>query len=139
MQTAFKRKVSRPKTEWGPSKTHQEFERDCNISKIVKAAGKEATLMVPRVSEPVYGNFENGADFKEIQNKLIEAEQQFMALPSKIREKFNNDPAELIEFCKDENNVEEAKEMGLLPPDLPEPEIPTVRVIKDPEEPDKGE
>jgi len=40
-----------------------------------------------------------------------------MALPSAVRERFNNDPAKFVEFATDEANVEELRKMKLLSPE----------------------
>ena len=37
-----------------------------------------------------------------------------MDLPAKIRQRFNNNPAELIAFLQNSDNIEEAVELGLM-------------------------
>ena len=44
------------------------------------------------------------------------ADDAFMALPAAVRERFNNDPAELVDFVSDVNNRSEAIDLGLIPP-----------------------
>lgn len=41
------------------------------------------------------------------------AQEQFAALSSKIRKRFNNDPVELLKFVSDAKNLEEMYELGL--------------------------
>ena len=42
-----------------------------------------------------------------------------MALPSRVRRRFDNDPAELMEFLADEANREEAVMLGLIEKEEP--------------------
>ncbi len=51
---------------------------------------------------------------------MIEAQENFMRLPANIRKRFDNDPAQLIEFINDPNNLDEAINIGL----AKEPEKP---------------
>jgi phage internal scaffolding protein len=47
-------------------------------------------------------------------NRVIAAQDEFEALPAQIRARFDNDPANLIEFLENENNRPEAEELGLV-------------------------
>ena len=61
-----------------------------------------------------YGDFSELGDYMENMNKVIEAREMFDALPSKIRERFGNNPGAMINFVMDPNNRDEAIELGLL-------------------------
>lgn len=77
--------------------------------------------------EPMYGDFTNVGDFLDCQTRINHAEEQFMSLPSDLRRRFHNDPAEVIEFVNDPDNLEEARELGLLPkPEVIPAEMPDV-------------
>lgn len=53
---------------------------------------------------------------------VLDAQDTFAELPSKVRKKFNNDPRELLLFMDDPSNLEEARELGLAEPEpIPEP------------------
>ena len=41
-------------------------------------------------------------------------QDDFMELPAQLRSRFNNDPAELIDFLGKEENREEATKLGLV-------------------------
>ena len=59
----------------------------------------------------------------DAQNFVIEAGEMFDALPSRIRKRFNNSPAQLLEFLADTANVSEAISLGLISaPVEPEPQ-----------------
>jgi len=70
-------------------------------------------------------------DYQSAANAVIAANQSFAALPAKIRNRFNNDPAALLAFIEDDANAEEAYALGILK--RPEPRL------ESPTEPEKGE
>lgn len=86
-----------------------------------------------------YGDFSGYSDFHGLKNRLIQAEEEFMALPSQIRRRFNNDAGEMIDFINDPENATEAALMGLIEkiePDLTEqPVEPPEEPAEPPEEP----
>ena len=69
---------------------------------------------------PQFGDFSNEFDFRQAQETVIRAAEAFASLPSRVRKRFNNDPAELLEFLADEKNREEAVYLGLI--EKPEPQ-----------------
>lgn len=100
-------------TFYGESMTLQEFERECNINYIVDSF--MSTGVLPNVDdEPLYGDFSNIGDFAAIQQSFVDTYAQFDALPSAVRKRFNNDPADLIAFINDSNNRDEAVKLGLI-------------------------
>lgn len=83
-----------------------------------------------------YGDFSNIADYHTAMNKLTEAQQSFMKLPSHIRKACGNDPGQFLDMVYDPEQRHRLEELGLLdhqapadapaavePPD-PEPEPP---------------
>lgn len=95
-----------------PSMTHQNFKDDCDINTIVKRFG--VTGQLPQVSAPQYGDFTGVEDYRTALHAVMEAEDRFMMLPATVRERFHNNPQELLEFCADRSNIEEAKKLGLV-------------------------
>jgi phage internal scaffolding protein len=49
-------------------------------------------------------------------NQVIAAEDEFMRLPADLRARFENDPAQLIEFLENLENKDEAIKLGLVNP-----------------------
>lgn len=45
---------------------------------------------------------------------VIRAQEAFDALPSSWRTKFNNDPANFVDFCQDPNNRDEMIKLGMI-------------------------
>jgi len=101
------------------SKTEQSHMAALNVNKIVAKYQKTGLLPNRQGKEPMYGDFTGIEDFHTCQNRIVEAKRDFMSLPSDIRERFHNDPGELVQFINDPDNIEEARELGLLP--YPEP------------------
>lgn len=106
-----------------PSRTQQEFREECNINKILEKAKKHG-LPAP-TEKGFFGDF-CGMDFRDMQNVLVIAQEAFMALDPKVRRRFNNDAAQLIEFIEDESNKDEAIKLGLVPAPEVKPEVTPV-------------
>jgi phage internal scaffolding protein len=115
------------------SKVEQSHKSKVNINTIVRKINK--TGMVPAVHGFNYGNFANVGDYHSVQNRLINANNQFMSLPSDIRNKFDNDVGKLIDFINKPENALEAANMGLIDKNtLIDPKTDE----KSPTEPDKA-
>lgn len=101
--------------DYGPSLTVQSLRDDTDINKIVKRM--EKGQMLDNLRED--GRFEDVSEFDGLADAYIKvqnANELFMGIPADIRSRFNNDPAELIEFLADEGNRKEAESMGLVNP-----------------------
>ncbi len=99
----------------GPSKVQQHFHDETKINNIVE---KFASGMMPNIPqrEPMYLDISGDMSHHEMLNKVTQVNQAFMNINPHIRKRFHNNPQELIDFCKDEKNVEEAEKLGLVPP-----------------------
>lgn len=109
-----------------PSLTKQGAAPDCDINNIVRAFGRNFPVP-PEVMDPrYYGDLSDVPDLQTALERIREAEAHFQALPSRLRSKFNNSPAELWDFINDPSNADEAVELGLLkrpdPPAAPPPQ-----------------
>lgn len=102
-----------------PTMTQQHFKDECDINKIMQRYQVLGTPLVdPMVQpsgEPLFGDFSDLPTLQEAHNKLIEANEMFMSLPSSIRKRFGNDPIAFVDFCQNEENVAEMRELGILP------------------------
>lgn len=74
-------------------------------------------------------------DFHGALEAIDKAREAFLELPAAVRNDFGNDPGEFLEFVSDPENVDEMREMGLLPPAEPKeaPQAPTEEGAKAPE------
>jgi phage internal scaffolding protein len=96
-----------------PSLAQQHFKEECDINTILQKFS--ITGILPEVPlSPRYGDFSGISDYHTALNRVIAAQDEFEALPAQIRARFNNDPAQLIEFLQNENNRPEAEELGLV-------------------------
>lgn len=101
------------------SLTEQSFAAECDINNIVKAYERTGLIPHQRTSQPVFADISDAPSFQEAQNIVVAANEAFAALPAKVRERFLNDPARLMEFMEDESNFDEAVKLGLVNPRSP--------------------
>lgn len=95
------------------SRTVQSFKAECDINRIM--ARYIRTGVAPAaVSMGRYGDFSEVGSFHEAQDAVIRAQKQFAALSSKVRDRFKNDPANMLAFVADPKNLDEAASLGLL-------------------------
>lgn len=95
------------------SLTVQSMAEDADINVMMDRYGITGKMPLnPRV--PMYGDFTEVNDYQSALNALMAANNSFMSLPAKVRARFNNDPQELLEFCANGANIDEAQRLGLL-------------------------
>lgn len=104
-------------------KTKQSFKDECDINVLMARYEKTGVM-------PDYGGREGryldctGIDFRESQEMVAQAKSLFAQLPWQVRERFRNDPAQMLDFVEDERNRDEARELGLLKPEAAPAEPP---------------
>lgn len=105
-----------------PSMTMQEFVEESDLNNIVdrNMHFKDPAYVTKMIlagkmsdSQPVYGDFVQVQDYQIAMNTVLMAKEQFAMLPSKVRDRFHNDPAEMLAFCNDLNNLDEGVSLGL--------------------------
>jgi len=96
-----------------PSRTQQQFRAECDINNILERFNITGQLPAGSV-QPQYGDFSGVTDYQSALNAVMAAQDSFLALPAKIRSRFQNDPALFVEFASDEANKDEMKALGLL-------------------------
>lgn len=102
-------------------RTKQSFKAECDINNIMARYLKTGVLEHVRSTVGQYLDV-TGADFQAAQELVAGAKSMFHMLPSDIRTRFENNPAEFLKFMENPKNAEEARELGLLPP---EPKVAT--------------
>lgn len=105
-------------------RTHQSFKDECNVNYIVEKytkSGLWSETLRPATNQPMFGDFTNAPDFREAMTRIAEAQADFDALPSSLRKRFSNSPAELLNFISNESNREEAVLLGLIQKKDPNP------------------
>lgn len=97
-----------------PSLTQQHFKDECDVNRIMQRYQETGNWGEQMDVRPQFGDFSNEFDFRTAQETVIRAQAAFESLPSKVRRRFGNDPAELLEFLQDEANRDEAIMLGLI-------------------------
>lgn len=112
------------------SLTVQSAVEETDINTIVRRFGLTGQLP-SEVAMPRYEDFEAVWDYKSAMDMIAEARNGFMRFPGDVRERFNNDPGELIAFCEKPGNLEEARKLGLaMPPARSDPLLDAVKALK---------
>jgi len=90
----------------------QSHKDSCDINSMI-AKARRGVFQPPR-SPGSYGDFTGVTDYHSARNQILAAEATFFALPSELRNRFNNDPQEVLDFIDDPENLEECYELGLI-------------------------
>jgi phage internal scaffolding protein len=115
-----------------PSRTQQSFRDECDINNILRKFNVTGELPSGSV-QPQYGDFSGITDYQSALNAVMAAQDSFLALPAKVRAKFENDPALFVDWASDEANKDEMKALGLLREETAQ------AVVTSPSEPVQGE
>lgn len=99
-----------------PSLTIQSAKDECDINLIIERANRGMAPAFINERIPQFGDFSDVADYQSAFNQVLAAQDQFAELPSKIRARFGNDPAQLLSFLSDASNRDEAIRLGLIVP-----------------------
>lgn len=113
------------------SMTKQEFVKECDVNNIIKSF-QPGTMHALLQQYAMQGRFEDlpePLDFQAALEIQMEAERAFMDLPSKVRERFGQDPARFLDFMHNPDNKDEAQSLGLLMPQAPAAEPLKVEVV----------
>lgn len=98
-----------------PSMTKQSHVAECDINNILKQY--KLTGIVRHISakaeQGTYADLPDNIDFQESLNVVKRSEAAFATLPAAVRSRFNNDPAQFLEFMADPANQDEAIKLGL--------------------------
>lgn len=103
-------------SKFDKSVTQQSLAAECDINTIVKKF-EQSGLLTHTNSRPArYLDTTDVPDYQTALNFVETAESAFMALPAFVRERFQNDPGNMVDFVMDASNREEAIKLGLLEP-----------------------
>lgn len=100
------------------SKTVQSEKDSTDINLIIKNAEKNGGLIMSPAGTPIFGDFSNLPNWMQMKNTVAQAERSFALLPVDIRNKFNNNVKELVDFIADPKNDKEAVALKLKPYDV---------------------
>lgn len=102
------------------SMTQQHFRDECDIDHILKKYSETGFLVDPLAQRrpAKWGDFSSVADYQSAMNKLTSVQEAFDALPSRLRDRFQNDPMQMLAFLEDPENKDEAVKLGLVSVDV---------------------
>lgn len=113
-EAANKKRSSSARTHpVGDSLTVQSDAKDADINVIMERYAKTGLMPAPK-RLPSYGDFDGISDYRDAVEAVREADELFMRLPAKVRQRFDNDAGAFVDFCSDEANLPELAELGLL-------------------------
>lgn len=85
----------------GPeSMVQEQFRDEVDINAIVRRYGIATGVPVPSAGA-MYGDFTGITDFESAVDLVKNTEGRFMALPAEVREKFLNNPGNLVRFASE--------------------------------------
>jgi len=94
-------------------RTKRSFLQECDINSIVRKFNHNGQLSTQIKQNPIYANFADLPSYQQALDTVIKAQEQFDALPSELREKFNNEPSEFLSFVSNPANTHELIKLGL--------------------------
>lgn len=94
-------------------RTKQAHKSECEINNILARYQRTGVLEFVNQRQGQYGDV-TGVDYQQAMNLVAEARETFAELPSKVRNRFDNDPAAYLDFVSDPENTEEMIKLGLL-------------------------
>lgn len=120
-----------------PSMTKQEFVRECDINNVIKQYKTHGMLnhINAKAAQGAYTDLPDSVDFQESLHIIMVAENAFMTLPAKVRDRFGQDPAEFLAFLNNPDNADEARKLGILKPQEEPPAPIRVEVTNQDEKP----
>lgn len=118
----------------GSSRTKQSFRDQVNINTIIKKHRRTGMIRHLNAKKPFYGDVSHITDYQTALETVKNAENLFMNMSSEIRERFQNDPQQMIDFLNNVDNREEAIKLGMV---LKKPENDEQNDEKPVEEPEK--
>jgi len=104
--------------------TEQSHRQSCDIHHILRKAREGGVITHLAADRAQYGNFIGAPDFIAAQEVIARANTMFSEVPSRIRERFKNDPAQYLDFCMDPRNRDELLKLKIDVSHLPEPPAP---------------
>ncbi len=96
-----------------PSLTQQNFAAESDINNILSNWEKNGVVSHLNPLPPQYGDLIDVEDYHSSMNRIVAAREAFDALPSVVRDRFANDPANFLSFVQDPSNVDEMVKLGL--------------------------
>lgn len=123
-----------------PSMTKQEFVHECDINNIIReyTQSGQITHISAKAAQGAFIDLPGPMDFQEAVHTVMQAQDAFAALPSGVRNRFENDPQQFLDFVSNPANADELVTLGLATPRAPAPSPESVPAPRPPAEPISG-
>ncbi len=97
--------------------TKQSFKKETDINQIMARFIKTGIITEDALAkrQASFADVSNIGDYQECQNQIHAAQAAFMTLAPQVRARFQNNPAELLDFVSHKENREEAIQLGIIP------------------------
>lgn len=103
----------------------QSFKNECDINRIMARFQTHGVLDWTSERQAIFADV-SSYDFMEAMQTVARANAMFADLPSSVRKRFSNDPAEFLEFASNPENLPDMVKMGLA---VKRPEEPAVAPV----------
>lgn len=121
----FYRKHARVRKDCGDQlMTKQSHKDECDIHKILKQFQRTGIITHVQNAKGAFEDLPDSVDFQEALSILDQANSSFAALPSAVRDHFQNDPARFLAAFNDSSQADYLRSVGLLnakPPEAARP------------------
>lgn len=115
-----------------PSLTIESESEKTDINYLIERARVTGAWSSRNSKEPIYLDCVGLGDYQASLERIQTANNAFLALPARVRDRFANSPNKMVEFLLDPKNKAEAVELGLLkPPVQPAAQTPGKPETKD--------
>jgi phage internal scaffolding protein len=98
-----------------PVITKQAYKDECDVNNIIKRWARTGLMEHVARYQGSYVDLPDEIDYKASMDALLDAQEAFASLPSKVRQRFENDPVQFLQFVHEPGNEEEMRALGLLP------------------------
>lgn len=116
-------KGGKPVVICGPSRTKQSARKQTDINALVEKYKRTGQFAHTNKRAPFYGDVSGMLSYQDALGVVIKARETFEALPVRVRERFDYDPAKMVAFFSDPANLPEAIAKGwAVPRPSPEPQ-----------------
>lgn len=95
------------------SRTKQSFKDSTDINKIIARFGRTGMLTHVNSRQPFYGDVSNIDSYQGCLEVVRQAQELFAGMSAQVRERFGNDPAQMISFLENPANLDEAVRLGM--------------------------
>lgn len=97
-----------------PSRTQKQFIDECDVNNILRNYVSSGVLTHTSDKQLFFADVSSApSDYYEARKLLNDSKAAFDELPANVREKFDNNPFNVVKFLSDDKNFDEAVKLGL--------------------------